>query len=1078
MSRRFLGQTQESSVSPFSKTGLARDLAARAAHPVQLPISMKPRESGKIGPGRIVFRPEETALWVVSARIPAKGSVYLYGVDGPTAGQWKTISLSEFSGYWAVDEDESVALRNLVPAIRPEGSQDKLDVLYSTMRIADAAVLMMDRIPFPPNLDTSDTRNMSDQFMATAYTCMMFVYEGIDAAGCAYDAQAIGTSALTYIRDIGRRVFEMCQKVGMAASEVDKDGAAALENASEIFFQESSNYLIWSLYLDRAFLLTQLSSYSEMIDYRAGAMTMEGEALIGLGLVRKNRDKILAKGIPEEKIKAVEDYWEASSKIGIELDPVLDTGVSSYLQRSGLNRGDLDSGRVALSLYLDQNRADIEAVRNSFRDVLPQELAGLGVEAEASRTEVDALVSTIAPPNPKRLTVAKLIEAAVGEGIKRRVTQRFPKWKESDLKGLIQASDKRLMELYALGMEDYNNFAKAVAWLSNKEVKELGARGLANVYRIREQARRTIQNYKDIKRRALEQIDFKYIEAYLKLLETERMSIGQGLFKTAHEFNLSFGRRLEAMRGSRNAVEYSKSLSDVLTTLATAPATVFHINLQEIKHAFTIGPIEVDRFGRKPEDIFIAEEGPIHVDVLRRAQNLNAIMMDIAWENRIDPAVTFYMVAEQATKSGVLFGYDASKARISDQDQYARARSVFNLLVRDAENRVRSAEEYITSKMPDAPPSQIAETVQWLRNICLYYYEGLPLYKAGEALPAPGNARRYKKWIDFNAYLEGEAKGEVSPFGNMPNLLKQFMGGAKGGPKTGFSLESYARSIYYAADLAATGSVEKAVMDVAMALQSPDIKPVVSFAERINILRDALRPEIESMFDESKAEDFENPRTHPKEVSGLEPPQGDMPWEAAAAGGRQMENLRAKLRAAGRPKVVYRSRLQNILDRLNGAPRTGPDAEERSAEDAAAISSDTIASKVARQEFGILAFFRKIRDVLAGKIFVPVKPEENQTRNRTGLAAFDDAASKTKYKQIMASVGSLAGLLLTIGIFYYFSRTPSSWAPRDPKPSDFLPPNPSAMSDLGSTLMMGAIIGIPAFLFLRMLKRKGVLGED
>jgi hypothetical protein len=327
-------------------------------------LSMKVRDPGKVYPGRMVFTDADPALYVVSARPALEGAVYLYVIEGPELGRWKSVPISQFMNYRLVDEDYGIVLRNLPGVHFPRGvNPDDLDVSSITLLLSGAIIAVSESFPVSTSMNPASAAKYYEDGRDGAFLAMGLVLKGLDNAGSSYDALLIGKNAYNLIRAVGTEMLKILGKISDALSRYARDGYSALKEAVSLADDFMSRVPLWSLYLERASLWTQVTDIIEMTKFREDARAIEAMAQRVLDAIEKNPETLKKNGLTDEDLAHAKSYATALVRSGLERDAKMEQGLRKYLDRAEISEDELWLLRSLFARFLEYNA---EAIRKEI----------------------------------------------------------------------------------------------------------------------------------------------------------------------------------------------------------------------------------------------------------------------------------------------------------------------------------------------------------------------------------------------------------------------------------------------------------------------------------------------------------------------------------------------------------------------------------------------------------------------------------------------------------------------------------------------------------------------------------------
>jgi len=1078
-----LGQVPlEPFVSPSSGPGPARRLAESFSAPIQLPISLKPKDKGRVRPGSIVFQPSDSiSLWTLSARLPKKDFVILYGIEGPQAGTWKEASAAEFSSYWAVDEDEGVAIRNLVLARRPVGYDlQRLDILYQIMAVSNAADLLVSRIPFPDVLNVGDSEGVYQEFVATAITALELARDGVDAAGSAYDALAIGQNALALIREAGRGVYMGAKRIYEESTRYEQDGPVALLKASQVMLEISQKFTIWSLYLRRALILTQLTDLSEMTGYMTDALVIEGTIRATFDAAWNN-DEIFDSGkITEDYLDGAVSFWNAIFNAGFETDASVRSGTSAYLKASGFSPDDLYLAQQALLMCLDANLSDIQEVAGGPPPGVPLIGPGLGytmdnVPKKYIKKTLDLLVAVTASVRVGFSKIKGVPSPAEFQSLKNTAFERF--------KEMYNLMTEDIRQAYAFYKKEYAaNLARGEKVDIDVVLRNAGNR----IVRLTETLSRDRTNLA-----AKEEREKLY--DIVKVLRSIQMDPASGVLSTIEKVDKIQGENLEAIKAAKNLAELEGAFRSALMvllnpmvpglmriafekrawegrTLRIFPEEVIARYLGHVHTAFNLDPAltwntlvrflgydaklverkltkeEIDeQIKSNIDDILKLMDGQMEYVVeglmaARKLPEIEPMVFPPSYEKVLKPKKEFgFQRVKAAPKpfTSVRYGVGLGKykegiyrAVTMDNQSWGmkvRVNSVRRLTGADLPKHGQSQ-----GSIPDAEPVDLLEielfkgevsqhkvsdeSINWVRNTVKNSYANRELIDFAPILDSMSESNPIRK----------DLADHVANLNEFARIYYTRLDIEKGGRWHDDAVYREAKRIL----AEAKKSGEKVEIGV-------DFKALLG--ERADLIMDELDHELGSGVLSLRDEDIvfiASPNEPPKKISYIQ-----LYNEAKSL--NEWRKAQATPESQSTPEYV-----QN-MDTLN--------------EKLYQISST-------RAQLGPVRMVNKVRDIM-GKIFNRPVPGENNGRERSRFVAFVQAAAKSRIVQvvtmILAPIVVGGALGLGLGLF----KGPLGSIPRDPKPPDPTPISPS--DEITGAIVTAALVGIPLFLLLRKKHQTG-----
>jgi hypothetical protein len=340
--------------------GPARKLAEHHSSPASgYGYSWKVRDPGKTYPGRLVFHPADAALYTVSARKGSAGKISLYGVEGADVGKWKDVGLDAFnSGYRVVDEDEGIAIRNLVPANVPVGDIRTVNILYPTTLLSSAVISIGESFPTSSTIDPVKAAEQQQKMLEGTLFAALLATEAIDVAGAAYDALRIGKNALNLIRDTALQMLVFLDAILKLVSK--PASLEAVQNATALADRFMAQAPLWGLYLDRAYLWTQSSDLAEMTRIVRDARQVDGVMFAVLNAIDKKRDYLVKQGVSVEAMTEAKAYAESILQNATAKDLNAESRINAYLKRNKISEKSLDRALLAMDKYLDINAKSIK----------------------------------------------------------------------------------------------------------------------------------------------------------------------------------------------------------------------------------------------------------------------------------------------------------------------------------------------------------------------------------------------------------------------------------------------------------------------------------------------------------------------------------------------------------------------------------------------------------------------------------------------------------------------------------------------------------------------------------------------
>jgi hypothetical protein len=352
-----------------------------------------------------VFHPADAALYAVSARKGSAGKISLYGVEGDGAGQWKDVGFDAFnSGYRLVDEDEGIAIRNLVPANVPVGDIRVVNVLYPITLLSSAVFSIGESVPTPSTIDPNKLAEQRQGMLEGVLSAIIFVTEAIDVAGVAYDAIRIGKNTLNMIRETALHMLVYLNGILKTISQ--STDLAAIKKAAAIAESFMTQAPLWGLYLDRAYLWTQSSDLAEMTRVVQEARQVDGTMYLVLGAIEKKRDFLLKNGISPEQMAEAKAYAETVLRNAKDAQG----GVDAYLTRTKTSEKSLQRAKFAMDKYLDINADKIKALMEENGTVGDAALGDYFIGVLGQRGPQRAL--------PEHVEIVRLMRAVTSNALK------------------------------------------------------------------------------------------------------------------------------------------------------------------------------------------------------------------------------------------------------------------------------------------------------------------------------------------------------------------------------------------------------------------------------------------------------------------------------------------------------------------------------------------------------------------------------------------------------------------------------------------------------------------------------------
>jgi hypothetical protein len=374
-SRSYLGQA-----APVKGAArlLAESLATSANGFTYSPKVSNPAST--LYPGRMILRPEEVSLYVISFRSSFGGNVYLYEIEGPGQGNWKQVPISSLESYWVVSEPESGAVRDMAPTVIPNlpvGMEN--DALYP-ISLLEAAMAILGTT-FPPMegiiLGTIDQSKIVAMASA-AVSASTLAMSAIDGTGIAYDTLVIGRKAMLLLNYVAVTVLgTSLELINYTTHPEDPNNIA---KACSKVFELSKRFELFGLYLERAYYWARLDDVTDLKLLRDNALLYMSEFTAKLNQINTNKDQLISNGrATQEEIangllmgrKYLQAYWA--------IDTAFSKQLGDALTAEKLTSDDLVYSATTIPLLLEMNKkaiTDIQAGPGNIQGI--QDLDGLG----------------------------------------------------------------------------------------------------------------------------------------------------------------------------------------------------------------------------------------------------------------------------------------------------------------------------------------------------------------------------------------------------------------------------------------------------------------------------------------------------------------------------------------------------------------------------------------------------------------------------------------------------------------------------------------------------------------------------
>jgi hypothetical protein len=309
-----LGQTTEPGLGRFSANQAAEDGANFTFSRVSANTSVH------VFPGRVIFpKNDPISLYLVSFRSSPQGSFRIFQVEGPSAGQWATISEDDLSKFMVVRSDDGKVVLNLLEKyptpIFEDGKPnfDRMSV-YQPVGLIDAAKQMSDDFPSSSQFNNPAAVDILRKSMLEDLVGMgALITESRDNAAIAVDALNMGFEAFIEISTVAdemlERVFKMTNLV-IEAGEKNND-VALLKQATGMLPEFRVRAIMWSAQLAHAAMLTWytyvLTPNTIMMDLQSG---IEDRAPIFADLPPSIKNGLAAEGgYDNEQIEGFQRFF-------------------------------------------------------------------------------------------------------------------------------------------------------------------------------------------------------------------------------------------------------------------------------------------------------------------------------------------------------------------------------------------------------------------------------------------------------------------------------------------------------------------------------------------------------------------------------------------------------------------------------------------------------------------------------------------------------------------------------------------------------------------------------------------------
>jgi hypothetical protein len=308
-----------------------------------------------------VFRPDSSALFAVSARKGPEGSILLYEVEGPGAGKWteKGVELNTFRNqYHVVDEDEGIAIRNLVPANVPVGDIRLVNVTYPIALLSSAVIAVADSFPTASEVDPVKLVEQQQKMLDGTLLGIILTTEAIDIAGATYDAIRIGKNALNLIRETAIQMLIYLDGIRKLISQ--STDLASVRKATAFANAFMAQAPLWGLYLNRVYLWTQLSDLTEMTGILRDARQFDGAMAVVLRAIDGKRDFLLNQGISPEAMSEAKAYAETVLRNANAKGLDTENEINAYRAQTGTSARKLERAVFEVGKQIDFNTARIK----------------------------------------------------------------------------------------------------------------------------------------------------------------------------------------------------------------------------------------------------------------------------------------------------------------------------------------------------------------------------------------------------------------------------------------------------------------------------------------------------------------------------------------------------------------------------------------------------------------------------------------------------------------------------------------------------------------------------------------------
>jgi hypothetical protein len=383
--RPFLGQA---AATKGTARLMAESLATSASGLSYSPKVGNP--ASNLYPGRMIFRPEEVSLYVISFRPGTADTVYIYEIEGPGQGNWKEVQIASLGACWVVSEPESKVIRNMAPTVMPAlpAGMDT-DVLYP-ISLLEAAINVLGA-SFPPEeafLIGDVPQAILTGMTSAALSSSVLLTEALDGAGIAYDALSIGRKALLLLNHVGVSLLATSLEVLNYVAHGDQD-PRNYALASRRVFEASRSFPLFGLYLERAYHWGNLDDFNDQKRLRDQIRVYMSDLAVTADKVSANKGQLVSNGKATQAeidaaIQTAVKYTDAYWAIDIEYSKLLD----SALKDDKLAYEDLTYSAMTIPLLIEGNTKAIQEVQSQAGRGAISTLEGLGAVGGAGKPRI------------------------------------------------------------------------------------------------------------------------------------------------------------------------------------------------------------------------------------------------------------------------------------------------------------------------------------------------------------------------------------------------------------------------------------------------------------------------------------------------------------------------------------------------------------------------------------------------------------------------------------------------------------------------------------------------------------------